>query len=168
MQKFLLILLFFVSITSTSFAAGFFSNTEADGCTKSDPFLPTLVICGRNPAAGVCPAYTQACTVGDLVETGRRGIIWIISIVLLILPVLIAWTGAQMIILREFKGAGIDIAKIKERILWMIIYFVCLLGAWIIMRTIVDIAQVRTDRINTFLIEKDGSRVKAREFNFSR
>jgi hypothetical protein len=71
-----------------------------------------------------------------------------------------------MIIYRKTDVGGFKWGELKEKILWLIVYFVCLLGAWIIVRTIVDLAQVNP-RINTFLIER-GQQVKARNFDFSR
>lgn len=89
---------------------------------------------------------------GDLVETGRRVLIWLITIVLMILPVVIAYYGAIMIIYREFTPGGMGLAEIKKKILWLIIYFVCLLGAWIIVRTIVDLSQVIRD--NKYIFDR--------------
>lgn len=164
-------LIFFVVLfsiaTSSVFSQGIFNTQEANGCPKKDPFLPTLVICGRSPATGACPAYTNPCTVGDLVETGRRGLIWIISIVLLVLPVMLAYLGVQMIFQQKLGGNIEVLAKLKKNMLMIIIYFVCLLGAWLIVRSIVDIAQVNP-RINTFLIDQNGRRIEARQFDFSR
>ncbi len=140
---------------------------DPTGCQANDPFLPTLVICGRSPSTGACQAYTNPCSMGDFIETLRRLLIWVISIVLLIIPIVIAWVGAKMIYNREFKVGGQGLADLKNKILWLLLYFVCLLGAWIIVRTIVDVAQVNP-RINTFLIDESGQQVKARQFDFSR
>ena len=149
-----------------SSAQGLFNSADPSGCESKDPFLPNLLICGRNAASGACSQYTNPCTFGDFVETGRRLLIWVISIVLLIIPIIIAYYGVQMIFAREFKFGGKSLADLKQKILWLIIYFVCLLGAWLIVRSIVDVAQVNP-RINTFLIE-NGEQVKARQFDFSR
>jgi hypothetical protein len=149
-----------------TFAAGMFSFNDPTGCQSNDPFLPSLVVCGRNPASNVCEGYTNPCTFADFVETGRRLLIWSISIVLMLLPLVIAYYGAAMIIYRENSFDGGKVKGLKNQILWLTIYFVCLLAAWIIVRTIVDIAQV-DPRINTFLIE-NGQQVKARQFDFSR
>jgi hypothetical protein len=170
MKNFFLVFFFAVStlITSTNsvFAASLFNFNDPTGCQTTDPFLPTLVICGRNSSTNVCPGYTNPCNLSDLLETGRRILIWIISIVLMVLPVVIAYYGALMIIYRKTDVGGFKWGELKEKILWLIVYFVCLLGAWIIVRTIVDLAQVNP-RINTFLIER-GQQVKARNFDFSR
>lgn len=164
-----LFLLFFLTQLQFAGAAGLLGFQEAAGCEASaDKYLPTLVICGRSPATGACQAYTNPCSLGDLVETGRRVLIWLITIVLMILPVVIAYYGAIMIIYREFTPGGMGLAEIKKKILWLIIYFVCLLGAWIIVRTIVDLSQVKTDRINTFLIDENGNAIQSRQFDFNR
>jgi hypothetical protein len=168
-KKFLLIILFFLTVVGQTFAAGLLGFEETSGCSReADKYLPTLVICGRSKAVGACEAYTNPCTLGDLVETGRRVLIWIITIVLMILPVIIAYYGALMIINRDLGKSGISLADIKNRILWLIIYFVCLLGAWIIVRTIVDLSQVQTSRINTFLIDENGNAIQSRQFDFNR
>lgn len=168
MKKFIFLFLITISFFNNSvFSQGFFSAKDADGCEKKDPLLPTLIICGRSPATGACPAYTEACTVGDLVETGRRGLIWIISIVLLVMPVLIAYLGMRMIFEQKLGGNIAILAKLKDNFFWILIYFICLLGAWLIVRGIVDIAGVN-DRINTFLIDKDGTRIKAKPFDYTR
>lgn len=164
------ILFLFFFLTQLQFAnAQLLGFQEAAGCqADADKFLPTLVICGRSPATGACEAYTKQCSLGDLVETGRRVLIWIITIVLMILPVVIAYYGALMIIMRENSADGMGIKNLKEKILMLIIYFVCLLGAWIIVRTIVDLSQVKTDRINTFLIDENGNAIQSRQFDFNR
>jgi hypothetical protein len=167
MKKFLFILFFLAQMQFAN--AQLLGFQEAAGCqADADKFLPTLVICGRSPATGACEAYTKQCSLGDLVETGRRVLIWIISIVLMILPVIIAYYGALMIILRENSIGGDKLKNVKEKILWLIVYFVCLLGAWIIVRTIVDLSQVKTDRINTFLIDENGNAIQSRQFDFNR
>lgn len=167
-MKKLLFLFFF--LTQLQFAnAQLLGFQETSGCAReADKYLPTLVICGRSKAVGACEAYTNPCTLGDLVETGRRVLIWIITIVLMILPVVIAYYGAMMIIYRENSIGGDKLKDIKNKILWLIIYFVCLLGAWIIVRTIVDLSQVKTDRINTFLIDENGRAIQSRQFDFNR
>lgn len=163
----LFLIVFMASISSAS--AQLLGFKEAPGCeADADKFLPTLVICGRSPATGACEAYTKQCTLGDFVETGRRILIWAITIVLMILPVVIAYYGAIMILYHEFKPGGMSLAEIKKKILWLVIYFVCLLGAWIIVRTIVDLTQVQTNRINTFLIDENGKAIESRQFDFNR
>jgi hypothetical protein len=59
---------------------------------------------------------------------------------------------------------GFDIKKWKDRLFTAVIYFIFMLAAWLIVRTVVDIFQV-DDRINSFLIDENGTTVKARSFN---
>ncbi len=165
-MKKILFILFFLTQVQFSTAQGLFNSADPSGCESKDPFLPNLVICGRNAASGTCSQYTNPCTFGDFVETGRRLLIWVISIVLLVIPVIIAYYGAIMIFYHKFEPNGAKLGDLKNKILWLLIYFVCLLGAWLIVRSIVDVAQVNP-RINTFLIE-NGEQVKARQFDFSR
>lgn len=163
----LLNFLFLISINFLSAQGGILRDGgEEPGCEREDRFLPTLVICGRNPATGACQAYTKQCNLGDLVETGRRVLVWIITIAILILPIVIAYYGFRMMWEHEFPTGGAKWGELKQKFYMFIIYLVCLLGAWIIVRTIVDVTRVNP-RINTFLIE-NGEQVKARPVDFTR
>lgn len=166
MKKFLLNILIILSLATPALAANIFGFTDPPGCEGNDPFLPVLVICGRNPSSmnNQCQQYSQPCSMGDLVETGSRFIVWLISLVLLIVPLFIMYYGAMIIINRQMDG-NIDLIKQWRGKLWhTILYFILMLAAWLIVRTVVDVFQVEP-RINTFLIDENGQPVKARPFN---
>ncbi len=156
-----------VVILSTSFqtanAANIFGVYDPPGCESKDKIFPSLVVCGRNPASGACPAYTKQCNLGDLVETGSRAIIFIITLALLIVPLIIMYYGAMIIINQQLDGGINQLKKLKDNFWRVLVYFLLMLAAWLIVRTVVDVFQVRSD-INTFLIDKDGTTVKARPF----
>jgi hypothetical protein len=144
-------------------AASILGVSDPAGCESKDSFLPNLLICGRSPATGACAQYTKPCNIGDLVETGNRVLIFVISLFLLIIPLFIMYYGAMVIIDKNW-GGGFDIKKWKDRLFTAVIYFIFMLAAWLIVRTVVDIFQV-DDRINSFLIDENGTTVKARSFN---
>lgn len=157
-------------VTATSFsvpenveAANIFGVTEAQGCETSDPFFPVLLICGRSKSTGACEAYTKQCSVGDAVATAGRLIIWLISAAFLLVPLLIIYYGAMVIINKEYDGGISMIKTAKDRLKWLLIYVILMLGAWLIIRTVVDVFQVDT-RINTFLIDENGQKVESRNF----
>lgn len=152
------------AVTSVS-AQNIFGISDPPGCGGNDPFLPTLVICGRNQqSAGSCTAYTKQCSLGDLVNTGGRALVWIISLTLLIVPILIMYYGAQIIITQQWDGDISLIKKYKGQLFHLLLYFILMLSAWLIVRTVVDIFQVE-DRVPSFLIDESGNEIKARTFN---
>lgn len=162
----LLFILFF--ITTTTFqtptnAAGLLGFNDPQGCESKDPLFPSLLICGRSKATGACEAYTKECGLGDLIQTGSRIIIWIVTLFLLIIPLFIMYYGAMIIIYRNMELPG-PLASVKERFWEILIYFIFMLAAWLIVRTVIDIFQV-DKRINTFLIDENGNKVEARTFN---
>lgn len=152
------------SFVANTYAANIFGITEKSGCESKDPFLPVLVICGRNPATGACAAYSQPCTLGDLVDTGSRALVWLISVILLIIPILIIYYGAMIIINAKTGSDGGVMKAIRTKMWKVILYFILLLSGWLIVRTVVDVFQV-DNRINTFLIDENGNKVQARPFN---
>lgn len=158
-----LVFVLLLSFQST-YAANIFGITDPPGCESKDIFLPNLVICGRSPATGACSAYTKPCTVGDLIETGSRAIVWLISAVLLVVPILLMYYGAQIIINAKDGGGGGVMKEIRKKLWVVILYFIFMLAAWLIVRTVVDIFQVE-DRVPSFLIDENGNAVKARTFN---
>jgi hypothetical protein len=162
--SFYLVIILSTSFQTSAYAANIFGVVDPPGCESKDIFLPNLVICGRSPASGACQAYTKACTLGDLVNTIGRAVIWIISIVLLIVPLLVMYYGAQMIIEQKKPSSSSNLAKIKANLWKIILYFILMLGAWLIIRMVVDIFQVE-DRVPSFLIDENGNQVKARNFN---
>jgi hypothetical protein len=167
MKKFVLIfVLFFVTATTfntSANAAGLLGFNDPPGCESKDPLFPSLVICGRSPSTGACQQYTKECGLGDLVQTGSRVLVWIITLFLLIIPLFIMYYGAMMIIYRNMEMPG-QLKKVKDRFWEILIYFILMLAAWLIVRTVVDVFQV-DKRINTFLIDENGNTVKARTFN---
>lgn len=170
-KTFLVTIFALTALTSFSFPKianadlfGYNAIDEANGCKPRDRYLPTLLICGRNKDADTCDKFKQQCTLGDLVETGSRVLVWLISVVILVVPILVMYYGAQIIINQQLDG---NISKIKElrgKLFNILIYFILLLGAWLIVRTVVDIFQVE-DRVPSFLIDENGQEVKARNFN---
>jgi hypothetical protein len=154
----------FFSTTAHADLFGYNAKDEARGCPSSDRYLPTLVICGRNPSSGACSAFTQQCNLGDLVETGSRAIVWLISITLLIVPLLVMYYGAMIIWEQKWDGNISQIQKLKNNFKRIFLYFIFMLAAWLIVRTVVDIFQVE-DRVPSFLIDENGNQIKARTFN---
>jgi len=154
------------SFQSKTYAANIFGITDPAGCESKDIFLPTLVICGRNQNSGACAAYSKPCTVGDLVETGSRAIVWLISLLLLIVPLLLMYYGFLVIYYRTINpDTKIGLLEdVKKRFWYIILYFILMLSGWLIVRTVVDVFQV-DNRINTFLIDENGNKVQARQFN---
>lgn len=145
-------------------AQSLFGYTDPPGCENKDRFLPNLVICGRSPATGACQAYTKPCNLGDLVETVGRALVWLLSIALLIVPLLVMYYGAMIIWEQKYDGNIATIQVIKKRFKEVILYFILMLAAWLIIRTVVDIFQVE-DRVPSFLIDERGNQIKARSFN---
>lgn len=150
-----------------------FNNTQAGilsgyndppGC-GGDNFLPNLLICGRSKTAvgANCQQYTNPCNLGDLVETGGRVSVWVISFALLIVPLFVMYYGAMIIIYRNMNMPS-ALTDVKKRFWEILIYFILMLSAWLIMRLVIDIFQVES-RINTFMIDENGNKVKARSFN---
>lgn len=159
----LLLCIFFVNFNSAQ--AGILSNyNDPPGCGK-DNFLPNLLICGRSKvtAGQACAEFTNPCNLGDLVETGGRVIVWVISFALLIIPLFIMYYGAMIIIYRNMDMPG-PLSDVKKRFWQILIYFILMLSAWLIVRLVVDIFQV-DPRINTFMIDENGNAIKARSFN---
>ncbi len=152
----------FVAETS---ARGLF-DTFNDGDCKTDTVLPVLVICGRNKtsAEGVnssCTKYTEPCTFPDLIEIVARVVVFLILLALLIVPLIIIYTGAMLIAIQKFSIGGIStIQDLKDKFMVRILYFILLLAAWLIVRTIVGVFQVNSN-INTFLLDENGQRIKA-------
>lgn len=154
-----------ISFGSSVQAASIFGIKDPPGCESKDPFLPNLVICGRNPiSAGSCTEYTKQCSVGDLVETGSRIIIWLITIILLVVPIILSYYGAMIMINQKYDGGVSQLKDLRGRFRNTLIFFILMLGAWVIVRTVVDVFQV-DPRINTFLIDENGQTVKVRTFN---
>lgn len=146
-------------------AQSLFGFNDPPGC-GGDNFLPNLVICGRNPtsAGANCSQFAKQCTLGDLVETGSRALVWIISIALLIVPLLVMYYGAMIIYERNITGNLFKFEEIRKKFTNAILYFILMLAAWLIVRTVVDIFQVE-DRVPSFLIDEQGNQIKARSFN---
>ncbi len=145
--------------------AGLLSNyNDPPGC-GGDSFLPNLLICGRSSAAAGqnCQQFTKPCNLGDLVETGGRVLVWVISFALLVVPLFIMYYGAMIIIYRNMDMPG-ALSNVKKRFWEILIYFIFMLAAWLIVRLVIDIFQVDS-RINTFMIDENGNSVKARSFN---
>ena len=95
-------------------------------------------------------------------------IVWLISVVLLIVPIIIIYYGAKIIINAKDGAGGFKMAEARKSLTRVFIYFIFMLAGWLIVRTVIDIFQVRTDgpnAINTFLIDENGQSVKARTFN---
>jgi hypothetical protein len=67
-------------------------------------------------------------------------------------------------ILEGAVNGGFEIKKWRDRLTKAFIYFILMLAAWLIVRTVVDVFQV-DERINTFLIDENGNAIKARTFN---
>jgi uncharacterized Tic20 family protein len=152
-------------------AADIFGFEDPPSC-KNDPFFPVLTICGRNKTSAVsCQEYTKECTLPDLVSMAGRGIIWLITLVLYIFPLIVMYEGAKLIWYKKIvntyyytNGEGKKVMITYDRILKSIMYFVLMLFGWIIVRTVIDIFQVDS-RINTLLLDQNGGQVKARQFN---
>jgi hypothetical protein len=102
---------------------------------------------------------------GDLVDTGSRVIVWLITLALLITPLIVSYYGAMLMIYRNMGDAGINLKTIKDKFAMTLLYFILMLGAWIIVRTVVDIFQVDTANINTFLLDESGQPIQSRTFN---
>ncbi len=167
----------FLVIVFSSFnsvnAQKLFGFNDPPGC-GGDTFLPNLVICGRNPqvaSAGeggqTCLQYTKQCNLGDMVETGQRALVWIISIALLIVPLIVMYYGAMIIYEQQWHGNIDLIKKYKDRIFEIILYFILMLSAWLIVKLVIDVFQVNDDagRVPIFLIDDAGNSVKVKTFN---
>ncbi len=136
--------------------------SDPPACVK-DNVLPVLVICGRNVnSAGACTEYARECTLPDLVSIAGRILVFIILLALLIIPLIIMYTGAKIMYGKNSGSGGDMIKNLKKIFQERIVYFILLLAAWLIVRTIVDLFQVDT-RINTFLLDENGRQVKARQ-----
>lgn len=163
---FLVLCLSITLLSSGASAQSLFGITDPAGCESKDIFLPNLLICGRSPSSGACQAYQKPCGLGDLAETGSRVLVWLITIVLLIVPLIIMYYGA-MVMYHSTLNPDLKISvlnDIKKRFKQIIIYFILLLAGWLIVRTVVDVFQV-DERVPTFLIDENGNEVKARPFN---
>jgi hypothetical protein len=130
-----------------------------------DKLLPTLVICGRSKTVNSsCEAYTKPCTVNDFIQVLARIILFITTLALLIVPLLICYAGVMILVYQKAPG-GVNVAKVKEwlgKLWWVVIYFILMLSGWLIVRTVVDLLQVRDGEkgVNTFLIDEKGNPVK--------
>jgi len=162
-KVFLFLCLSITLLSSGASAQSLFGITDPAGCESKDIFLPNLLICGRSPSSGACQAYQKPCGLGDLAETGSRVLVWLITIALLIVPLIIMYYGAMMIIYQQKELPG-KLAEIRKRFWQILIYFILMLAGWLIVRTVVDIFQVE-ERVPTFLIDENGNEVKARPFN---
>jgi hypothetical protein len=162
--QFALVFMVLFGLSLPVYAANIFGIDDPQGCGGKDPFLPNLLICGRSPSTGACQQYTQPCSLGDLVETGKRAIVWLVSITLLIVPIIVMYYGAMIMWNQEFGGGVVNLAELRKKFRMIFIFFILLLAAWLIVRTVVDIFQV-DERINTFMIDENGQPVKARNFN---
>ncbi len=162
-----------IFVLNTSFqasvsAASIFGYSDPAGCESKDPVFPSLMVCGRNPvSAGECKAYTKQCDFGDLVETGSRALVWLLLFTLLLVPIFVMYYGAMIMWNQKWDGGVSAIKKARDGLKKTIIYFILMLAAWLIVRTIVDVFQVRED-VPTFLIDEKGEVVKARNFDASR
>jgi hypothetical protein len=166
-KKYLFIFLFIFGLAYQGVNAQLLGFKDPSGCSGNDPFLPTLLVCGRNPQSGACPQYTNPCSLGDFVETGRRAIIWMISFALLCIPILFTYYGAMIMWNGKMDGGVVNLKDLKEKMYMLVIYFICLLGAWLVVKLVVDTFQVN-DRINTFMIDANGNKVKAMPVNLNR
>jgi hypothetical protein len=148
---------------NTASAQSLFGITDPPGCESKDIFLPNLLICGRSPSSGACQAYQKQCGLGDLAETGSRVLVWLITIVLLVVPLIIMYYGAKLMWYQQQAKAEM-VKFVKERLTIIVLFFILMLSGWLIVRTVVDIFQV-DERVPTFLIDENGNEVKARPFN---
>ena len=138
---------------------------DPPGC-GGDNFMPNLVICGRSKTAvgPNCQQFTNPCNLGDLLETGGRVLVWIISFALLVVPLYVMWIGAEIIWYQKFDPNSGMLGKVKKRFREILIFFIFMLSAWLIVKLVIDIFQV-DPRINTFMMDENGNTVKAKSFN---
>ena len=164
----LVMMVFFLNFNFAS--AGLLNGfNDPPGC-GGDEFLPVLAICGRNPdvAGSECSQFTHECSLGDLVETGKRFVVWIISFVLLIIPLYIMWVGVMMIWHQKFDPSAGDLKYYKEKLFYGIIYFILMLAAWLIVRLVIEVFQVDDSRIPMFLIDDNAEPIKLKNFDTNR
>jgi hypothetical protein len=161
------LVIIFSSFNAVS-AEKLFGYNDPPGC-GGDTFLPNLVICGRNPASvdQGCMQYTKECNVGDMVETGQRALVWLISIALMIVPLFVMYLGAMIIYNQQFDGDIKVIQALKKRFFEVILYFILMLSAWLIVKVVIDVFQVNDSegRVPIFLIDDNGNSVKVKTFN---
>jgi len=170
-KQFLTLSTFLVILFSSFNAASaqkLFGYNDPPGC-GGDTFLPNLVICGRNPASvdQGCMQYTKECNVGDMVETGQRALVWLISFALLIIPIYITYIGAMMVWTGKFDSNAGKLKQYKEEFFQAIFYFILMLSAWLIVKVVIDVFQVNDSegRVPIFLIDDNGNSVKVKTFN---
>lgn len=165
---FVLVFILSTSFTHTTSAASLFGYNDPPGC-GGDSFLPNLIICGRSPAAAgpACSQFTKACNVGDLVETGSRVLVWLISFALLVVPLLVMYYGAMIMWNQNMDGDTGVVKWAKTRLKEIIFYFILMLAAWLIVKTVIDIFQVddSNGRVPIFLLDEGGNSIKVKSFN---
>jgi hypothetical protein len=122
--------------------------------------FPLIVICGRT-ASSPCAIdpdtnkdTTKMCKTADFIEILSRLILFAITLILLLLPLVFVWIGVELLI---FQKTPDKILKLKSQIFNVLIGFFVIFAAWLIIKTIVSSFGVKSE-IPNFLLNKDGSK----------
>lgn len=138
-----------ITILFTSFLTPQVAFAQTNSC--EDGLFKPLVVCGRT-STSAC-GQTEPCKLSDAFTVFGNIVQNIIILLLILTPIYIMYIGIQMILQH---GVPKQLAELKMKLIWSVIYLIIIFGSWLIIREIVNIFNVSSD-VPSFLLNQDGT-----------